>query len=72
MGLTYDTLTLSNPRRDDLAPMTVSALADTGALHLCIPSHVALQLGLETADHKEAALADGSKTLGRRGRPQTV
>lgn len=63
MGLTYDTLTLSNPRRDDLAPMTVSALADTGALHLCIPSHVALQLGLETVDHKEATLADGSKTL---------
>jgi clan AA aspartic protease len=43
--------------------MTVSALADTGALHLCIPSHVALQLGLETVDHKEATLADGSKTL---------
>jgi len=63
MGLTYDTLTLSNPRREDLVPMTVSALADTGALHLCIPAHVAMQLGLETADHKEVTLADGTKTL---------
>jgi clan AA aspartic protease len=61
MGLTDDTLTLSNPRRDDLLPLAVLALADTGALHLCIPPHVALQLALETVDHKEATLADGSK-----------
>jgi clan AA aspartic protease len=61
MGLTHNTLTLSNPRRDDLSPLTVSALADTGALHLCIPPHIALQLALETVDHKEATLADGSK-----------
>ncbi|MFM7622508.1 MAG: clan AA aspartic protease [Alphaproteobacteria bacterium] len=63
MKRTHDTLTLSNPRREDLVPMTVSALADTGALHLCIPAHVAMQLGLETADHKEVTLADGTKTL---------
>ncbi|ACK80462.1 conserved domain protein [Acidithiobacillus ferrooxidans ATCC 23270] len=25
--------------------MDVSALADTGALHLCIPEHVAIQRG---------------------------
>ena len=44
MGITHATLTLSNPVRPDLAAIVVPALADTGALHLCIPEHVAIQL----------------------------
>jgi clan AA aspartic protease len=39
------------------------ALADSGALHLCIPEHVQIQLQLETIDSKEVTLADGSKKL---------
>jgi clan AA aspartic protease len=61
MGLAYAALELSNPRRPDLAPFTAEALADTGAVHLIIPEHVALQLALETSDHKEVTLADGSR-----------
>jgi clan AA aspartic protease len=43
--------------------MPVRCLVDTGALHLCIPQHVALQLGfdLEQADVREVTLADGSR-----------
>jgi len=37
------------------------ALADSGALHLCIPEHVQIQLDLEAIDHKEVKLADGSR-----------
>ncbi|HEV8316560.1 MAG TPA: hypothetical protein VGQ10_04090, partial [Vicinamibacterales bacterium] len=39
------------------------ALADSGALHLCIPDHVQIQLRLEAIDEKEVTLADGSKKL---------
>jgi clan AA aspartic protease len=41
----------------------VVALADSGALHLCIPDHVQIQLRLEAIDEKEVTLADGSKKL---------
>jgi hypothetical protein len=43
MGLIRGTVTLGNPTRPELAPVEVSALADTGAVHLCIPEHVAYQ-----------------------------
>ncbi len=60
MGLTHSEITLSNPRRPELASVTISALADTGALHLCIPDHVSIQLGLDEAEQREVTLADGS------------
>jgi len=41
----------------------VVALADSGAVHLCIPEHVQIQLKLEAIDNKEVTLADGSKKL---------
>ena len=63
MGLVNGTLLLKNPRLPDLAPVEVVALADSGALHLCIPEHVQIQLNLEAIDHKEVTLADGSKRL---------
>jgi clan AA aspartic protease len=56
-------LQLSNPRKPELAPVHMEALADTGALHLCIPSHIAIQLMLDTVEHKEVTFADGRKAL---------
>jgi len=56
-------VTLRNPRKSDLAPVKVAALADSGALHLCIPEHVRIQLELEEIDKKEATLADDSRRL---------
>ena len=38
-------------------------MADSGALHLCIPEHIQIQLQLEAIDHKEVSLADGSKKM---------
>ncbi|HYV39086.1 MAG TPA: clan AA aspartic protease [Gemmataceae bacterium] len=63
MGLTYAKLQLHNPRRPELQPIEVTALADSGAIHVCIPPHVQIQLGLEEVEKKEATLADGSKRL---------
>ena len=62
MGLTSARVSLGNARRPELT-MEVEALADTGALHLCIPEHVAIQLELEEFDRREVTLADGSRRL---------
>jgi clan AA aspartic protease len=60
MGLIYTDITLSNPRNPNLKPITVKALADSGAVTLCIPQHVAVQLELETLEMREVSTADGS------------
>ena len=61
MGLTYAELSIANASKPELVPLEVQALADTGAMHLCIPQHVALQLQLETLEKREVTLADGSR-----------
>jgi clan AA aspartic protease len=58
MGQVFADLELANARRDDLAPMTVNALVDSGALHLCIPQHVATQLHLDVLDRRQVTVAD--------------
>jgi clan AA aspartic protease len=63
MGLVHAKLILKNPRKPELEPVEVDALADSGAVHLCIPAHVQIQLGLEEITKKEATLADGSNHL---------
>ena len=63
MGLVNGKLLLRNPRLPDLDPVDVVAMADSGALHLCIPEHIQIQLRLEAIDSKEVTLADGSKKL---------
>jgi clan AA aspartic protease len=56
-------ITLRNPRYPELEPIKVSALADTGSVHLCIPEHIAIQLKLEEYDKKEVTIADGSRRI---------
>lgn len=63
MGLTYATLKLDNPKRGDLHPLEVKALADTGSLYLCIPESVKLQLQLEVSSQKSITTADGKHSL---------
>ena len=63
MGLVNGKVSLKNPRFPELAPVEVVALADSGAVHLCIPEHIQIQLKLEAIDNKEVTLADGSKKL---------
>ena len=61
MGLVIAKLVLKNPRLPRLAAVKVNALADTGAVHLCIPERVRVQLRLEVTDEKVVTLADGSQ-----------
>lgn len=64
MGLILADIELANAREDALLPMTVNALVDSGALHLCIPQHVATQLQLPVLDRREVTVADGkSRTV---------
>lgn len=61
MGHVFAQLELSNPRKPELSSVIVKALADTGALMLCIPVHVALQLELDQESVREVSVADGRK-----------
>jgi clan AA aspartic protease len=60
MGLVSGSVLLRNPRLPELGAVEVDALADTGALHLCIPEQVRVRLQLEAIAEKEVTLADGS------------
>ena len=61
MGLIYGTVQLSNPSSPELQGLEVRALADSGAVHLCIPEHVAIQLQLRELEQREVILADGHR-----------
>jgi clan AA aspartic protease len=63
MGITHTPLILSNPLHRELEPVKAVALADTGAMHLCIPEHIAIQLQLTEKEKREVTLADGSHRL---------
>jgi clan AA aspartic protease len=63
MGLITVDLTLANPRRPDLQPVSTAALVDTGSVFLVIPEHIRLQLQLDEQDKKEVTHADGSRRL---------
>ncbi len=63
MGIATAIVRLENPKRPDLQPIEVHALADTGALFLCIPEEVRIQLQLETTSEKEVTTADGRRSL---------
>lgn len=61
MGLVFAKLILMNPRQPRLKAVKVDALADSGAVHLCIPERVRAKLRLEAIDEKVFTLADGSE-----------
>ncbi len=61
MGLSYGDIIIGNPRYPELEPIKVRALADSGAIMLCIPQHLALQLKLETLENRDVTLADGKE-----------
>ena len=63
MGYVHAEIKLKNPRLPHLETMTVTAMVDTGALTLCIPEHIALQLQLETNSQREVTTADGRKQM---------
>src|SRR5579859_7634298 len=60
MGLVTSKLLLRNPRLPELGAVEVDALADSGALFLCIPESLRAHLRLESAGDQRVVLADGS------------
>ena len=63
MGLSHAMITLDNPKNPKLLPISVEALADTGATFLSIPLHIANQLELEATSEKEVTTADGKRQM---------
>lgn len=58
MRLIQAKLQLLNPTRPEVEGLDVNALANSGAVHHCIPEHVALQLQLRELEQREMMLAD--------------
>ena len=52
---------LSNPGDRGLAALRVVALVDTGAITLCVPEHVAVQLSLSELERREVTTATGNR-----------
>ena len=63
MGLINANIELRNPLDSRLAPFETAALVDAGALHLCLPKHVVLQLGLQTVQQREVTTVDGERHI---------
>ena len=58
MGLIYAEIELANPKNTSLKPIAVKALVDTGAMTICIPEHIAVQLQLPEIEKREVTTAD--------------
>lgn len=63
MGYVHASISISNPGKPELKAVSVNALVDTGALMLCIPEHLQLQLDLKEEDKREVTTADGARHL---------
>ena len=63
MGLVHAKISLKNPKKEKLAAIKITALVDSGAVHLCIPEHIRVQLKLTPIDQKEVSLADGTRKV---------
>jgi clan AA aspartic protease len=61
MGLVTTQIEIRNPLDSRLTPFQATALVDTGAMHLCWPQHVVLQLGLQAVQQREVTTADGKR-----------
>jgi clan AA aspartic protease len=58
MGLVYADIELANAKNGSLKSMVVKALVDTGAMTLCIPEHIAIQLQLQEIEKREVTTAN--------------
>lgn len=63
MGQIFANIVLSNAADQTLKAIESKALVDTGALFLCIPEHISIQLQLQEYEKREVTIADGSKKL---------
>ena len=63
MGYVYADISISNPKNGKIKPVSIKAMVDTGAMTLCIPEHIRLQLALEPIEKREVTTADGKSHI---------
>jgi clan AA aspartic protease len=63
MGYVYADISIKNPKNNKIKPVSIKALVDIGAMTLCIPEHICLQLGLEAIEKREVTTADGKSQV---------
>ena len=63
MGYVRAEIEIGNPRNPEIKKIKKEALVDTGALMLCIPEHICVQMGFEELEKREITTADGRKQL---------
>jgi predicted aspartyl protease len=63
MGVVFANIRLSNPVKPDLLPIDTKCLVDSGSTYLCIPQHLAIQLGLSELQKREIILGDETAKL---------
>jgi len=63
MGYVYADISIKNPKNGKIKPILIKAMVDTGAMTLCIPEHVRLQLALEPIEKREVTTADGKREV---------
>lgn len=61
MTIIRSTFRFSNPVRTDLQPIDIDCLVGTGAVPLCLPEHIAIQLDLKELERREVTVADGRR-----------
>jgi clan AA aspartic protease len=61
MGIIRTEFEFANPARPELTAVNAMALIDTGAVHLCLPEHIAIQLNLVELEQREVTLANGRR-----------
>ena len=62
-GFTSEKIQLRNSRMPELEAVEIEAVADTGAVHMCITEHIRIQLQIVEQDAREVILADGNRKL---------
>ena len=61
MGIIRTEFQFANPANRSLQPIRALTLVDTGALHLCLPEHIAIQHDLRELEKREVTLANGHR-----------
>lgn len=61
MGVIRAEFAFSNASDRTLQPVKALALVDTGAVHLCLPEHLAIQLKLQELERREVTLANSHR-----------
>ena len=63
MGIIRTVFEFSNPSQPRLQPVQADALIDAGAVHRCLPEHLAIQWDLRELEKREVTLANGQRAL---------